>query len=379
MHIFKKEYQQLLCRAKRIVIKIGTSSLTDSKGNLDLEKMRILTEQIALLSQEGRQMILVTSGAVGAGMGKMNLPQKPLSIPQTQALAAIGQGLLMQNYEKLFHKYDLTVAQILLTKDDFSQRERYLNARNTILALLNYQAIPIINENDTIAIEEIKFGDNDTLASLVAGLLSADLLIILSDVEGFYTGDPKKDTNAKLIPVIEDLTDEIIASAGDAGSKFASGGMITKLQAAAIANAQGIPMVLTQSNIPDILIQLTGGKCPGTLFLPNKHPLGSKKGWLAFGSHPEGKVFVDSGAEKAILEQGSSLLATGIIRVDGNFLRGAVISIIGKKGEIARGITNYSSQDIELIMGQHSSKIKQLLNYAHEMEVVHRDHLSLTI
>ena len=379
MDMLKKEYQQMLRTAKRIVVKVGTSSLTDQQGKIDSQKISKLTRQIAELSQEGKQMILVTSGAVGAGLGKLGLGQKPTSIPQTQALAAIGQGILMQNYEKLFHKYDLTVAQILLTKDDFSQRERYLNARNTILALMDYQVIPIINENDTIAVEEIRFGDNDTLASLVSGLLSADLLIILSDVKGFYTNDPQADPLAQLIPVIEDLTDEIIASAGDAGSKFASGGMVTKLQAAAIANAQGIPMVLAKSDEPQILKQISSGACPGTLFLPNDHPLGGKKGWLAFGSQPEGKLFLDNGAQKALVENGSSLLATGIIKVEGDFLRGAVVSIIGNNMEIARGISNYSSQDIELIMGQHSSKIKELLKHAHDMEVVHRDHLSLTI
>jgi glutamate 5-kinase len=379
MDMLKKKYQQMLRIAKRIVIKIGTSSLTDKQGKIDSQKISGLTHQIAKLSQEGKQMILVTSGAVGAGLGKLGLGQKPASIPQTQALAAIGQGILMQNYEKLFHQYDLTVAQILLTKDDFSQRERYLNARNTILALLEYQVIPIINENDTIAVEEIRFGDNDTLASLVSGLLSADLLIILSDVKGFYTNDPQTDPRAQLIPVIEDMTDEIIASAGDAGSKFASGGMITKLQAAAIANAQGIPMVLAKSDEPQILKKISNGTCSGTLFLPSDHPLGGKKSWLAFGSQPEGKLFLDNGAQKALIENGSSLLATGIIKVEGDFLRGAVVSIIGNDMEIARGISNYSSQDIELIMGQHSSKIKELLKHAQDMEVVHRDHLSLII
>ncbi|MGI6361848.1 MAG: glutamate 5-kinase [Bacillota bacterium] len=377
MNKLKKEYQKMLTLSQRIVIKVGTSSLTNQDGKISTEKIVSLVSQIAHLHQKGKQIILVSSGAVGAGMGKMQLTQKPEKIPQIQALAAIGQGLLIQSYENLFTRYGIIISQILLTKDDFSDRERYLNARNTMESLLDYRVIPIINENDTIAAEEIKFGDNDSLAALVSGLLAADLLIILSDVAGFYTEDPKKNADAKLVPLIEDLTDEIVAQASDAGSKFASGGMITKLNAAAIANAQGIPMVLADSDHPQVLLQLLAGNCPGTLFLPNENPLCSHKSWLAFGIQPEGKILLDKGAEIAILEHGKSLLATGITKVEGSFLRGAAVSIVGPSGEIARGLTNYSSQEISRIKGQHSSEIKQLLTNAHDLEVVHRDYLSL--
>ena len=363
--------------AKLIVIKVGTSTLTHADGTLNIVQMQALVRQIARLRKEGRQVVFVTSGAVGAGMGALGLAQKPKRIAQKQALAAIGQGLLMQTYEKLFADFGLTVAQILLTREDFSQRERYINARNTLEAVLKYGAVPIINENDTVAFEEIKFGDNDTLAALLAGLLGADLLILLSDVDGLYTANPQKDPQAVKIPVVEKITPGIVALAGDIGSKLASGGMITKISAARIAGDQGVPMVLAQGKEEDILLKICQGHNEGTLFLADKSPMGGKKGWLAFGSRTAGRLFVDAGAEEALIGQGKSLLPSGIVGVEGSFGRGAVVSIMGQTGELARGLTNYSSEEIALIKGHQSWEIASLLGEDQEPEVIHRDQLSL--
>jgi len=372
-------YSHILQKAESVVIKVGTSTLTHANGKLNFNRMEQLTRQLADMFNAGRRVVLVTSAAVGAGMGRMGLAQKPAGISQKQALAAIGQGLLMQTYEKMFAEYGVTVAQVLLTREDFSQRERYLNARNTLCALFEYGVVPIINENDTVAFEEIKLGDNDTLAGLVAGLLGADLLVLLSDIDGLYTADPKKDKNAQLIPLVEELTDDIIAVGGSAGSSLGTGGMCTKLAAARIAGNQGIPMVLMNGDNPADLQKLWQGHCLGTLFMPKEHKLGGRKGWLAFGAKSEGTIYLDAGAEKALRQKGSSLLPSGIIKVEGCFVRGDIVSIMGSTEEIARGFVNYSSQDVALIMGRHSKEIPKILEHPGEDEVVHRDNLSLRV
>ena len=373
------DYKELIRNAKKIVIKVGTSVLTHNNGELNMERIESLSLALSGLVHEGRNVILVSSGAVGAGIGKLGLLEKPASIAKKQALAAIGQGLLMQTYEKYFSKSAVTVAQILLTRDDFSYRDRYLNARNTINSLFEYNAVPIINENDTVAFEEIKLGDNDTLAGLVSGLTGADLLVLLSDIDGLYTADPRQNKDARLIPVVEELNGKIMSFCGDKGTDLGTGGMITKIAAAKIAVTQGIPMLLMNGKNLESLNCLRDGDCFGTVFLPRANRMAGKKGWLAFSTKPSGCIFLDEGAEQALIK-GSSLLPSGITEVKGNFSRGAVVSLMRDGRELARGFVNYCSKDICLIMGQHSSKISEILpNSSAEEEIVHRDNLSLLI
>ena len=383
MHI--TEEWKKLTDAQKVVVKVGSSTLTHETGNLNLERMELLVRQLVDLKNQGREVILVTSAAVGAGMGRLNIAERPTEISARQALAAIGQGILMHIYEKFFSEYGVAVAQVLLTKDDLADRHRFLNARNTLRQIMTYGAVPIINENDTVAFDQIKVGDNDTLSAMVAGLVDADLLILLSDIDGLYTNDPRKDNDAARIPLVEDITPEIEALAGGEGGKFASGGMVTKIAAARIAVTQGIPMVLTNGSQRDCLRFLNRAendwdpeKNPaGTLFLPKTHSMGSRKGWLAFSTRPAGVIFVDGGAARALLENGRSLLASGIQRVESSFQRGEVVEIRQDGGTIARGIVNFSAGDIELIKGKHSSEIEAILGPGQEQEVIHRDNLSL--
>ncbi|MDR0468525.1 MAG: glutamate 5-kinase [Peptococcaceae bacterium] len=370
---------------QRIVVKVGTSTLTHKTGNLNLVRMELLVRQLVDLKNQGREVILVTSAAVGAGMGRLNIQERPKEMSAKQALAAIGQGILMHIYEKYFGEFGIAVAQVLLTKDDVAHRQRYLNARNTLRQINEYGAVPIINENDTVAYDQIKVGDNDTLAAMVAGLVDADLLVLLSDIDGLYTSDPRKDTTAKLIPVVEESTPEIEALAGGEGSKLASGGMVTKIAAARIAVTQGIPMVLTNGSRRNCLQFLNDGLAEGkpdnhangTLFIPKAHFLGSRKGWLAFSTRTAGVIRVDEGASEALLKNGKSLLASGIRQVEGDFSRGEVVEIRCEASIIARGIVNYSAKELERIKGRHSSEIEGILGPGHDQEAVHRDNLSI--
>ncbi|MCL2121056.1 MAG: glutamate 5-kinase [Clostridiales bacterium] len=377
------EERTKLQKAQRIVVKVGTSTLTHETGNLNLLRMELLVQQLVDLKNQGREVILVTSAAVGAGMGRLQIQIRPKEISARQALAAIGQGILMHTYEKFFGEFGIAVAQVLLTKDDLADRQRYLNARMTLRQILIYGAVPIINENDTVAFDQIKVGDNDTLSAMVAGLVDADLLVLLSDIDGLYTGDPRKDPAAERISIVEEITPEIEALAGGEGSKFASGGMATKIAAARIAMTQGIPMVLTNGSHRNCLqfLNTAGENDPegifqGSLFLPKKHSLGSRKGWLAFSTRPAGTVIVDDGASRALLDNGKSLLASGILRIEGDFLRGEVVEIRQGPDIIARGIVNYSTAELERIKGRHSSEIETILGPGLEQEVVHRDNLS---
>lgn len=370
---------ELLTKAHRLVIKVGTSTLTYSTGKLNLYQIERLVREITDLKNQGREVILVTSGAIGAGMGKMGLAEKPKAMPEKQALAAIGQGILMHMYEKLFGELGQVVAQILLTKDDVVHRVRYLNARNTILTLLRMGAIPIINENDTVVVQEIKFGENDTLSALVAGLADADLLIQLSDIEGLYTANPRKDPTARLIPQIEEITPQIEQLAGEPGSKTASGGMITKIHAAKISTNYGIPMVVANGSAAGILREIVTGNNPGTLFLPKDHKINTHKGWIAYASKTHGTIWLDQGAEAAIVFKGKSLLPSGIIKIEGQFQRGHVVSIRGNAGEVGRGIVNYAAAELEKIKGRQSKEIIDALGYKEEDEVIHRDNLCLII
>jgi len=374
--------------ARRVVVKVGTSTLTHRTGNLNLSRMEHLVRQLVDMKNQGREILLVTSAAVGAGMGRMNIQEKPKSIADRQALAAIGQGILMHIYEKFFGEFGAVVAQVLLTKDDVADRQRYLNARTTLRRIMAFGAVPIINENDTVAFDQIQFGDNDTLAAMVAGLTDADLLVLLSDIEGLYTSDPNKDEKAALIPLVEEISPEIEALAGGAGSSLGSGGMKTKIAAARIAVSQGIPMALVNGGRRDCLDFLLGEKsgvdetsdgsgAGGTLFLSKTQTLGSRKGWLAFSTRPAGAVLIDEGAYQAVLDKGKSLLPSGVRQVEGNFQRGEVIDIRYQAETFARGIVNFNSGDIGQIMGRHSKEIEGILGPGHEQEIVHRDNLSL--
>lgn len=375
----KLDYLELLQNAKRIVVKVGTSTLAYETGKLNLNRMELLVRQLTDLHNQGREVVLVTSGAVGVGAGKLGLTERPGTILQRQALAAVGQGLLMQVYEKLFSEYGQTVAQILLTRSDISDRKRYLNARNTILALLKYQVVPIINENDTVATEELKIGQNDALSALVAGLIEADLLIILSDVDGLYTADPKRDPTAKLIPLVKEITPEIISMAGGAGSIFGTGGMATKLEAAKMAIAAGSSMVLMSGAEPSRIQQIFTGQPVGTVFLSSQAVVSSRKRWIAYGPQVAGELIVDSGAERALIKQGKSLLPSGIIGLSGDFDEGDLVKILNvERRELGRGLTNYGSEQLQKIIGKKCAEIETVLGFKTADEVVHRDNLVIT-
>lgn len=351
---------------RRIVIKIGSSSLTNSDKLLDAAKLKALAHAVAELFKKGWQPILVSSGAVAAGLGHLGWNRTNLTMPERQAAASVGQGLLMEKYNELFQAQGLKVGQILLTRADFADRRRYLNARNTLNVLLNGQVLPIVNENDTVTFAEIRFGDNDTLSALVAGLVEADLLILLTDIDGLYSGDPRKDPNAKLIPVVQQIDENIIKLAGDSGSAVGTGGMRTKLTAARIAARSGVRTVVASAQEPHILLDIAAGERLGTSILPSDHTLRSRKQWIAYGSIARGMLTIDKGAVKALTERHKSLLAVGVTSISGNFQAGSVVSIVDEQGsELAKGITNLSSEDLRLA----------IKDCHHGLEVINRDWL----
>jgi glutamate 5-kinase len=361
---------------RRVVVKVGTSTLTHDTGKLNLGRIERLVRELADLSNAGHDVVLVTSGAVGAGVGRLGWQRRPATIPEKQAVAAVGQGLLMQVYERFFSEYDIPVAQVLLTREDVADRRRYLNARNALFALLSYRVVPIINENDTIATEELRFGDNDTLSALVAGLLSADLLVLLSDVAGLYTGDPRRDPDARLIEQVDEISQEIEALAGGSGTVSGTGGMLTKLAAARVAVASGVNMVIACGEEPGALSRIVAGERIGTLFPGRQTPLDSRKRWIAFNRPAVGKVIVDNGAKKALVELGKSLLPAGVVAVQGEFEAGDLVSVVDERGsEFARGLTNFGSVDVEKLKRLSSGDVEQVLGSKLYEEVVHRDNL----
>lgn len=372
------EKKQYLAGCRRIVVKVGSSSLTHSTGKLNFSQMEKLVRQLADLRHLGKEVVLVTSGAVGAGMGRLNMKRRPKTIPEKQAAAAVGQGILMQMYEKMFSEYGQTVAQVLLTRDDFADRRRFLNARNALLTLLSFGAIPIINENDTVTVDEIRFGDNDTLSAQVASLVEADLLILLTDIDGLYTANPKEDPAAQLITEVEEITPQIEGLAGGAGSVLGTGGMATKLAAGKIATSSGVGMIIAPAHRANILMEAVNGEPAGTFFRPSDNRIQSRKRWIAFGTPIQGKIIVDDGAERALTNRGKSLLASGITGVEGTFDIGNVVSIVNSRGvEFARGIVNYASEEIGQIRGAQSKEILKILGRQDYDEVIHRDNLVL--
>jgi glutamate 5-kinase len=362
-----------------VVIKIGTNLLTDKQAGINRERIGGLARDIETLLDRGNRVALVSSGAIGAGVAALQLKRRPRTIPEKQATAAIGQPILMEAYEHAFRKHGRTVAQILLTKDDFVNRTRYLNARNTLKVLFDKGVVPIINENDSVAVDEIKLGDNDNLSALVATLIEADLLIILSDVDGLYSDDPTRSADAELIPIVESVTSNIERLAKESRGELGTGGMITKIQAAKRCVASGIAMIITNGAGQNALRDVLSGDFKGTLFLPAGRHLNVRKNWIGFISHAKGTVTVDEGARTALLVRHKSLLPSGILGIAGEFKEHDTIIVRDHEGlEIARGVSNYASTDLLKILGKKTSEIAKTLGRPSRDEVVHKDNLVIT-
>lgn len=364
---------------EKIVIKIGTNTLNsnDSGEGINSAFVEQLSGIVGKLRTIGHKVLIVTSGAVALGAKKINFKEKPKTILGKQTLAAIGQPLLMQTYEKYFSKHNIPIAQILLTRDGFTQREVYINARETILELFEMNTLPVINENDAVASEEIRFGDNDMLSALVSDLISADRLIILTDEEGLYDSNPKENKNAKLISLVEKITPEIEKMASGVGSEFSLGGMASKIQAAKLASSQGVITHIIYGRKPEKILDLLDGKSTGTAFLAETNKIDKRKSWIAHTLVSAGKIYVDSGAHKAILDNGKSLLPAGVKKIAGNFERGASVEIciLDSNSAFAKGITNYGKTELEKIVGLKSTDIEKTLGYTYGDTVIHRDDL----
>jgi len=369
-----------LTEVRRVVLKIGSSSLNHSQGGLDDQAIAEIVSVIAALKQKGVECIIVTSGAVAAGMGQLKLLSRPRDLAGKQAVSAVGQGVLIEMYTRNLERHSIVGAQVLLSRIDLAQASHYRNAQNTLEKLLRLQVVPIINENDTVAVDELCFGDNDTLSALVAGLVGADLLVILTDVDGLYTANPKKNQSAQLIKEVTEVS-AVESMASGAGSLLGTGGMVTKLRAAKIATRFGIGMLLLNFTRLRELIDLTKGQGPeGTYFQPVKHRLAGRKRWIAYAGLSEGSIQVDDGAAKALVEEGKSLLAKGIIAVDGAWERKEIVRIINTLGEeIARGVVELSREEVQTVKGLHSEKLHQLIADFDGEEVVHRDNMTLMV
>ena len=358
---------------RRIVVKIGSSSLTEEGGGLSRDKVRFYADELAALKRAGHQVLLVTSGAIAAGFRPIGYPSRPKLVHEKQASAAVGQALLMQAYQEAFAAHGFTAAQILLTRPDFGNRTRAQHAMRTIEELLKHGAVPIINENDTVATDELKFSENDTLSALVANLVKADGLYILTDIEGLYTADPRKDPNARRIERIDFISEELYRIAGGAGSSVGTGGMRSKIEAARIAMGGGVATFIGRVTEPGDLAQATGGTGRGTYFTTSLHSLPSKKQWIGFLSIPQGRIQVDAGAEQALLHGGKSLLPAGVVGAEGDFHPGDVVEVVGPDGStIGRGVTNYDSWQLTAAAGLPSEEAMRRVE-AQRVEVIHRD------
>ncbi len=358
------------------MVKVGSSVLVERGTGLDLVAFSKLAKEISQLHSGSRKITLVTSGAIAAGVEKLEYGRKPDSIPHIQAAAAVGQTHLMKIYQDCFSNYHKKVAQILLTHDDLGNRRRYLNARNTLLTLLDLGFIPIVNENDTVAVEEIKFGDNDNLSALVTSLVGADLLIILSDIEGLYDHDPKRGEKARLIHVVENIDRDIESCATETKNPLCVGGMASKIEAARKAVRFGVSTVVANGKAEGILARILEGEMVGTFFLPLADRLSSRKQWIAYGLKPAGRIVVDDGAKKAIVSNGKSLLPTGVKAVHGPFERGDAVCCFDSRGfEFARGLVNYNCNELESIQGRKSREIEAIIGYKYTDEIIHRDDL----
>lgn len=370
--------KELLRPVKRVVVKAGSGVLTANNG-LNKRVIQDLSQDIHNLKEEGIEVILVSSGAIASGMNKIGIPKRPQSISEQQAIASVGQSSLMMAYEKAFGRFGQKVAQILITRDDLNHRRRYLNARNTIFTLLSWQIIPIINENDTVAVDEIKFGDNDNLSAMVTNMTQAQLMINLTDIDGLFDKDPRVHKDARLIPLVEKLTREMISYAGLIPGFLGTGGMASKIQAARKTTLRGVPAIIANGRKRHILKDIFDGKELGTLFLPQKTTLGCRKHWIAFTKTPKGQIIIDKGAGDAVLKKGKSLLPSGIKEVRGRFGQGDSVVLLDENNrELAIGMVNYNSGDIQKIKGAKSKEIEALLGHKHDDEVIHRDNLVIT-
>lgn len=369
--------RKTLLAAKRVVVKVGSSTITYPNGKRNFSRIDRLARELADLQNQGKEMILVTSGAVAVGVDRLGLPCKPATIPGKQAAAAVGQGVLMHTYEKFFADYGQTVAQVLLTKTESVDRHRYANSRNTFMELLKQRVIPIVNENDVVALDELKIGDNDNMSALVAGIVDADLVIILSDIDGLYTANPQTHPEAKLVPLVTEITPAIEASAGGVGSARGTGGMATKIQAAKAATSSGIHLVIASGAEKDAVSRILAGENIGTLFVSRENRLQFRKRWLAFGARIMGSITVDEGCARALHKAGGcSILPAGITGVSGEFEAGSTVSVLDTSGrELARGLAHYAAAELEQIKGCRSGEIENILGHKNFDEVIHRDDL----
>ena len=366
--------QFLETNARRVVIKIGTHSIADDAGALRLQRMRSLCAQIASLRARGIEVLVISSGAVGMGVGRLGLERRPTDLSELQACAAVGQSRLEEAWQSALEREKLVTAQVLLTREDIRGRKRHLAVRSTIEKLLSMGVVPVVNENDTVSADEIKFGDNDVLSALLASLVKADLLVILSTIPGLMEDQGR----GALIPVVEKITEEIRAMAGGSASAHATGGMVTKIEAARLATQSGCGVFIGDAGNPDLLGQIISGTAEGTFFVPQKLPLASRKRWIAFFERPQGELHVDAGAATAVLERHSSLLPKGITACQGSFSKGALVTIHGPDGKvIARGIAAYDSEELRSVIGQNSRDIKSHQPGRTRFEAVHRDSLVL--
>jgi glutamate 5-kinase len=371
--------QETIAHVKKILVKIGSAVLTGAEG-LDLKIINALVREMSDLSHKGYSIVIVTSGAIASGKHRLNITDKLKSIPEKQAAAAIGQGRLMRVYSKAFEKKGLYVAQILLTLSDLTDRQRYLNIRNTLSTLMEWGVTPIINENDSVAVDEIKFGDNDNLAAMIANIVEADIFINLTSTAGLYDCNPAKSKKAELIGLVREITSEIEAMASAETSSVGTGGMKSKILAAKKVTAIGIPCIIAPGKRKRVLTDILAGKEIGTLFLPMADRLNSKKYWIAFTLRSRGRLIIDDGAKKALLDKGKSLLPSGVIDVEGDFDLGDPVSCVDREGtSLAKGLVNFSSAEIRKIMGLKTSQICQVLGHKDYDEIIHRDNLVITI
>jgi len=372
--------QQVAEAANTIVVKVGTRVLTLPGGTLNYSRIERLAEELHAIASTGRRVVLVSSGAVGAGMNLLKLDSRPTDLAKLQAVAAVGQAHLIQTYDSTFTKFGRRAAQVLLTAEDVNDRIRYLNVRNTLLSILEFGAIPIINENDTVSVDELKttFGDNDRLAAMVANLIRAPLLVILSDIEGLYDGDPSL-ASSNLVSAVPEINDKIYSYVRDKKTGLSKGGMASKLEAARIVTMAGENVIIANGNNLNVLTTIMAGEPVGTLFCGSGKTISPFKRWLGFTAQTRGRVTLDAGARKAILQDGRSLLAAGIVDAQGDFHKGDVVALCDSEGQvIARGLTNYDAADVVRIKGLKSAKIAQVLGTRPYEEVIHRDNLAIT-
>jgi glutamate 5-kinase len=371
--------EEILSNVSKIVIKIGTRVLTNEDGLLDKNRIMELSKQVVDLRLRGFSVVIVSSGSIGAGIGALGLQKRPDFLPELQAAAAIGQGKLIEIYNKCFEKHGYHAAQLLLTRQDFEDRQRYLNTCNTLHSLLDFKIIPIINENDTISVEEITFGDNDILSALVTNLLRADLLILLSSVDGLYTTPPTSGKKCRVLSVVDSISDDIKKLAFKQKTKEGVGGMESKLEAANIATGSGEAVIIANGMQSGILSKIMNYDDVGTLFVPYNKKITSRKRWIGFTVKPKGRVYIDEGALGAIQKKGKSLLPSGVVKIDGKFVKGDVVSIVDvvENKEIARGLMNYSDDEVRKVKGLRTSLIRKTLGYKPYDEIIHRDNMVL--